>query len=446
MPQVSLLSVQSHDILYTLSRDILYTLASDRGEVWGVSRMAWKAMDVDRQRVSFVVAASRKEKSLKALCAEFGISRPTGDMWRKRFAADGVSGIAERSRRPHRSPHQTSSELEEQVVALRSRYPDWGARKLKVVLGREGVELSRSAIDRILLRRGLVREEDRHRPAVQRFERGQPNELWQMDFKGPKNWPHPVGPLSVIDDHSRYLIALAATGKLDGDLVRAQLEQAFERCGVPEAMLMDHGTPWWNWQSFSGRTHLSLWMMRQGLKLYWSRIRHPQTQGKVERFHGSLQRALDLRGGAGNQPQAWLDAYREEHNHVRPHQALAMQTPATRWHPSLRCYQPNPPAWQYPEDAWTLKIDCQGTIDIQGKRWRIGKTLAGERVLIQPVEQRILIYYCNTLVREIDPSIQRSTIVERWIEEKSKSKGKSKNQSKECKGCPETFCKPCPGT
>jgi len=388
--------------------------------------MAWKAMDVDEQRVSFVVAASRKESPLTALCAEFGISRPTGDLWRKRFAAEGLSGIAERSRRPHRSPRQTGPELEEHVVAVRRRYPDWGARKLKVVLGREGVELSRSAIDRILLRRGLVREQDRHRPAVKRFEREQPNQLWQMDFKGPKNWPHPIGPLSVIDDHSRYLIALAATGKLDGDLVRAQLEQAFERCGVPEAMLMDHGTPWWNWQSFSGRTHLSLWMMRQGIQLCWSGIGHPQTQGKVERFHGSLQRALDLRLDVGrlatSDPQPWLDAYRHEHNHVRPHQALAMQTPATRWHPSVRRYQPAPPAWQYPEGAWTLKIDCQGTLDIQGKRWRIGKTLAGERVLIQPVEQRYLIYYCNTLVREINPSIQRSTIVERWIENKTKNK------------------------
>ena len=391
--------------------------------------MAWKAMNIDEQRVSFVVAGSRKEKSLSALCAEFGISRPTGDLWRKRFSAEGISGIAERSRRPHRSPHQTSFELEEQVVAVRRRYPDWGARKLKVLLGREGVELSRSAIDRILLRRGLVRAQDQHSPAVRRFERERPNQLWQMDFKGPKNWPHRIGPLSVIDDHSRYLIALAATGKLDGDLVRRQLEQAFERCGVPEAMLMDHGTPWWNWQSFSGRTHLSLWMMRQGVQLCWSGIRHPQTQGKVERFHGSLQRALDLRGLQGPDPQPWLDAYREEHNHVRPHQALAMQTPASRWHPSPRRYQPSPPPWLYPEGAWTLKIDCQGTLDIQGNRWRIGKTLAGERVLIQPVEQRFLIYYCNTLVREIDPSIQRSTIVERWIENKHKGKNKSKNQA-----------------
>ena len=242
-----------------------------------------------------------------------------------------------------------------------------------------------------------------------------------MDFKGPKNWPHAIGPLSVLDDHSRYAIALRATGKLDGELVREQLVQAFERCGVPDAMLMDHGTPWWNWQSFSGRTHLSLWMMRQGVRLRWSGIRHPQTQGKVERFHGSLQRALDRRGGVGAEPQAWLDAYRSEYNHVRPHEALGMKTPASVWHPSGRRYDPHPPPWEYPEGAWTLKVDCQGTIDLQGRRWRIGKTLAGERVLIQPIEQRCLVFYCSTLVREIDPSIQRSTVVERWIKEQKPS-------------------------
>jgi transposase InsO family protein len=377
--------------------------------------MPWKTMDVQDQRVEFVVSASRQIKPFSALCAEFGISRPTGYLWVERYRAGGVAAIAERSRRPHCSPERTSEQLEARVVQLRLRYPDWGARKLAVLLGRQGIELPAGTIHRILLRYDLVREADRHIPAVQRFEREQPNELWQMDFKGPKNWPHPIGPLSVIDDHSRYLIRLAATGGLDGALVKEQLERAFEQCGVPLAMLMDHGTPWWNWQSFSGRTQLSLWLMRQGIRLYWSGIRHPQTQGKVERFHGSLQRALDCRGMAGD-PQHWLDAYRLEHNHVRPHQALGMRTPANLWQPSPRRYNPCPPPWEYPHRAWTLKVDCQGTIDIGDHRWRIGKTLAGERVLIQPVEQRYLVFYCATLVRELDPAIKRSTIVERFTE------------------------------
>ncbi len=379
--------------------------------------MAWKTMDVQEQRVRFVVLASQADKPFSALCREFGISRPTGYLWVNRYGASGIAGIAEQSRRPFHSPGRTASQLEQLVVEVRRRYPDWGARKLMIVLGRDGVVLTRSTIHRILLRYDLVADQDRVQPAVRRFEREQPNELWQMDFKGPKNWPHRIGPLSVLDDHSRYLIALSATGKLDGSLVQLQLEQAFQRCGVPEAMLMDHGTPWWNWQSFSGRTHLSLWLMRQGIRLCWSGIRHPQTQGKVERFHGSLQRALDRRGPLGQEPQPWLDAYRTEYNEVRPHEALAMQTPASVWRPSPRCYNLCPPSWEYPQGAWTLKVDCQGTVDIAGRRWRIGKTLAGERVLIQPLEQRYLVFYCATLVRELDPGMQRSTIVERSIPE-----------------------------
>ena len=146
-------------------------------------------MDLKEQRVRFVVAASRRERPFRALCQEFGISRPTGYLWLRRYRDAGVSGIAERSRRPQVSPHQTNAALEEPVVQLRQRYPDWGARKLQVILQRGGLQLTRSTIHRILLRRDLLRERDRHFRAPVRFERSVPNELWQMDFKGPKLWP-----------------------------------------------------------------------------------------------------------------------------------------------------------------------------------------------------------------------------------------------------------------
>jgi transposase len=136
--------------------------------------MAWKAMDVQDQRVRFVVAASRREKPMSALCAEFGITRPTGALWVKRYTEAGLAGIAERSRRPRSFPGQTPWEHEERVIALRLKYPDWGARKLEVLLRREDVPLTRSTIHRILLRYDLVRDQDRHAPAVKRFERRVP--------------------------------------------------------------------------------------------------------------------------------------------------------------------------------------------------------------------------------------------------------------------------------
>ena len=378
-------------------------------------------MDVQEQRVRFVVEATQKRQRFGALCAAYEISRPTGYLWLRRYREWGVDGIAERSRRPHRSPERTDLGLERQVVELRQRYPDWGARKLKVLLARQGVELPRNTIHRILLRHDLVHDQDRRVAATQRFERGQPNELWQMDFKGPKGWPQTIGPLSVLDDHSRYLIALAANGSTHGAAVREQLEEAFQRCGVPEGMLMDHGTPWWSQQAPSGQTQLSLWLMRQGIRLHWSGIRHPQTQGKVERFHGSLQRALERRGLPREHPQVWLDAYRWEHNYVRPHEALGMQTPATVWRPSLRRYDPHPPRWEYPAGAWVLKLDCHGLLDIQNRKWKVSKALAGERVQVVRVEGRMMVFYCTTLLRELDPGIQRSKIIERWIPRPSSS-------------------------
>lgn len=378
--------------------------------------MPWKTMDVKEQRVRFVVAALRRESSLSSLCREFGISRPTGRLWVERYRNGGIEAIAERSRRPLHSPRRTQPEWEERVVAMRLRYPDWGARKLGCVLGQEGLDLPASTIHRILLRHDLVRDEDRQHSAVVRFERAAPNELWQMDFKGPKGWHQPVGPLSVLDDHSRYLIALAALGSTQAGLVRECLEQAFVDCGVPQAVLMDHGVPWWSWAApRAAITGLALWLMKHGIRLHFSGIGHPQTQGKVERFHGALQRALTRRGLGGQPPQQWLDSYRWEHNYLRPHEALGMQTPASRWHPSTRRYDPNPPCWQYPERAWVLKVDCQGKLDIRNTKWLIGRALAGERVRVIELNQRLQVYYCNTLIRELDPAARRSTIVAHWV-------------------------------
>ena len=376
--------------------------------------MPWKTMDVHQQRVEFVIAAKRGLQPFRSLCEEFGISPPTGYLWLRRDEQHGIAGIAERSRRPLASPARTSAGLEQRVIEVRRQYPDWGARKLLVVLEREGIELTRSTIHRILLRHGLIQQCDQHPPALERFQRSQPNELWQMDFKGPKGWPQPVGPLSVLDDHSRYVVVLAANGTTDGPSVGEQLQAAFQCCGVPEAMLMDHGTPWWSQQAPSGRTKLSLWLMRQGIRLCWSGVRHPQTQGKVERFHGSLQRAWRRRGIPRRNLQAWLDEYRWEHNHVRPHEALQRKTPASVWRPSQRKYDPRPARWEYPAGAWVLKVDPQGKVEVQGWKWKISKALCGEWVHLVPIEDRVLVYYCATLFREIDLRLQCSTIVEHW--------------------------------
>ena len=325
--------------------------------------MAWGSVNVDDQRVRFVVCAKRGEKTMRALCAEFEISRPTGYEWLRRYTTGGIAGVVEKSRRPRSSPTQTAAEIEERVVEFREQRPDWGARKLRVLLAREEIDLPVITVHRILLRRGLVRPQDQFRAATKRFERGAPNQLWQMDFKSPVGWDAPVGPLSVLDDHSRYAIALHGTWSTKAKPVKQRLIEAFERCGVPEEMLMDHGTPWWNMKAAAGWTWLAVWIMQQGIQLHFSGYRHPQTQGKVERFHGALGAAMKRRGiPASHERQVWLDEFRHEYNHVRPHEALGMKTPAAVWSKSSRRYVADPPAWEYEVGAEVYRLSNAGPV------------------------------------------------------------------------------------
>jgi transposase InsO family protein len=375
-------------------------------------------MAVRDQRVEFVVRAQQGQQNLSRLCAEFGIARPTGYVWLKRYREQGVAGIEEHSRRPRHSPHQTAPSVEQRIVQLRRERPDWGARKLQLLLRDEGILLPVITVHRVLLRHGWVRPDDRRSPAWQRFERVAPNQLWQMDFKSPKGCQQPVGPLSVIDDHSRFVIALEKAGSTRTEAVQEGLERAFLRHGVPESMLMDHGTPWWNAQAPSGWTKLQVWLMKQGIACLFSGIRHPQTQGKVERFHLALEMARRRRLQNHEMDQGWLDQFRYEYNYLRPHEALDMKTPSTRWVPSPRRYQPHPPPWCYPAGAEVRALGSQGQLRLHGQRWEISQALAREPVRLVRISNRILVYYCNSLLKEIDLLAQRLSTIERWAQPK----------------------------
>jgi len=317
--------------------------------------------------------------------------------------------MEEKSRRPHHSPERTGRGLEERVVELRKERPDWGARKIQHLLQKEGVQLPGSTIHRIFLRYDLVRDCDRQPVAAKRFERSRPNQLWQMDFKGPKGWDQPVGPLSVLDDHSRYALALENTGSTRAGGVRAALERVFRESGVPEEMLMDHGTPWFNAQGRLGWSQLTVWLMDQDIALYFSGYRHPQTQGKVERFHRSLTAALLRRGTPqAEQRQSWLDAFRHEYNCVRPHEALQMRTPHQVWERSVRPYRDWCPDWEYPSGSEVKELDSIGQLRWNRRRYFVSKALARKQVGLLEVQQRILVYYRRTFVCELDPLRPRS--------------------------------------
>jgi len=232
-------------------------------------------------------------------------------------------------------------------------------------------------------------------------------------LKSSKGWDKPVGPLSVIDDATRYANALDGTWTTRAEAVQERLTAAFIDCGLPDAM--DHGTPWWNTKAAGGWSQLTVWLMKQDIQLHFCAIRHPQTQGKVERFHGALEVARRRRGPASPElHQGWLDCFRHEYNNLRPHEALAMKTPASVWKKSQRLYLPHPPPWVYPADAELHQLTSNSVLHLSGRRWPISRTLGGEQVQTIRIAQRIEVFYRHTLIREIDLAGQGSTAVEPW--------------------------------
>jgi transposase InsO family protein len=375
---------------------------------------AWGQVNVNEKRVEFVIRASRGRERMAALCREFSISRQTGYKWLRRYrGCDDIGELGEQSRRPRRSPHKTAPEIEQRVVELRRAQPDWGAPLLAWVLEEEeGVKIPWITVHRILKRQGLVREEA-VRPATQRFERAEPNELWQMDFKGMAASRPGCLPLSLLDDHSRYVVGLWALESTGGAGVRQVLEQRFREVGLPQGLLMDHGTPWWTPGSRIGLTVLTVWLLKLGIGLHFSGFRHPQTQGKVERWHGSLERAMRGRGfpAAFEQQRCWLERFRREYNERRPHRALGMQPPVRFWRPSERSYPAKIREWEYPAGVCLERLNSQGMLSWQGRRWFVCEALANELVRVEELDGRLLVWFCQKLVCEIDRRAGHTTAV-----------------------------------
>jgi transposase InsO family protein len=290
------------------------------------------------------------------------------------------------------------------VVRWRER-EGWGGKKIREKLMAEGLALPVITINRILKRYGLVGVVERQGVATRRFERSRPNELLQMDFKG----EYGLGqgrcyPLSILDDHSRYALGLYALADQRGEGVQRSLIEVFERYGVPEGMLMDHGCPWWSSSNSFGLTRLSVWLIKQGIGLHNGRSNHPQTQGKVERFHRTLRESLRHHGKPETLSgfQVALTRFQQVYNEERPHEALGMDVPSQHYQPSPRVYQPQPPAWEYPTGTLVKRLNSQGVLECPGGRRFVCEALADEWVAIEEIAGHWLIKYRHQYLREID--------------------------------------------
>lgn len=373
--------------------------------------MPWSVKGKVELRLEFVKRVLAEGAPISQVCEEYGISRPTGYLWLKRYQESRkIQSLVDRSRRPKTSPNRTEERLEARVIELRSKY-GWGADKLKILLAQEGIKLPRVTINRIIQRNGLLIEDECHKPALKRFEKGSPNEMWQVDLKGCMGrGPARCEPLSILDDHSRFVVGLFPTRTSMLLPIQAAFKETFEKYGIPDSLLMDHGVPWWGNAHVSGLSRLSVWLMKQDIKLKFSGYGHPQTQGKVERFHRTLALAVRHKG-TPTRFERWnplLATIRREYNYVRPHEALNMAVPASRYVPSSRSFNPSPKPPEYPPGSVVIQLDTQGRFHYKGLRIFASEALANERVRFEELERTAVIFYRNTPLREISLTTGRS--------------------------------------
>jgi transposase InsO family protein len=351
--------------------------------------MPWREVSVMDERREFVRLAMQEGVNRRELCRRFGISADVGYKWLARQRA-GDAELADRSRRPHASPRRSDAAIEARVLAVRDRHPAWGARKIAHCLERDGVPPPAfSTVHEILRRNGRIMPPPGGASQIyQRFEKEAPNLLWQMDFKG--RMPLANGAschaLTMIDDHSRYALCVNACANEQSLTVQDQLTRTFRRYGLPDAFFVDNGSPWGD-SSGSRWTGLRVWLLRLGVDVVYSRPYHPQSRGKNERFHRTLKAEVFALRRFRDLPdlQRAFDAWRTIYNLERPHEALAMAVPASRYHPSARSMPDRPADVEYDSGEIVRRVSTTKTyVSFKGRLWRVPQAFRGERLAIRP--------------------------------------------------------------
>ena len=369
--------------------------------------MPFKESSIVSQREELCRLALLPGANVSELGRRFGVSRPSVYKWRERYRAEGPAGLEDRSRRPRTSPSKTSPEVEALVLELRKDDP-WGGRKLRRLLQEQGIDPvpSGSTITEILRRHGKLdgpRAEQAR--GWTRFEHPEPNDLWQMDFKG--HFALGEGrchPLTVLDDHSRFALAIGACGDERTQTVAGWLERLFEQYGLPERILTDNGPPWGSGGP-ERHTVLTVWLLDLEIPVSHGRPYHPQTQGKDERFHRTLKEELLSRESFADlaAAQSRFDAWRDRYNHKRPHQALDYATPASRYRNSARKMPATIAPPEYEPQALVRKVDARGWILFKGRRIRCSKAFRGRAVALRPTAEGVFdLCYRRHVLAQVD--------------------------------------------
>lgn len=364
--------------------------------------MSWETKTVMEQRTKFVTEATEGTATISALCRKYGISRKTGYKWLSR-AAEGLP-LCDQSRRPHQQPSKTADELEALIVQMRRSHPTWGGRTIRAVLEAAGVEglPSDKTCCNIIKRNGLVDPlESAKHTAYIRFEKEHCNEMWQTDFKGDFLLGNGVRcyPLTILDDHSRYSIRIEP--KTSATDVKASFINAFREYGLPNSVLSDNGSQFAG--AHRGLSTFERFLMDLDILPIHGRTFHPQTQGKIERFHRTFkQEALRTMPSDMADAASRFENWRWLYNEVRPHHALGMKPPASVYQPSTRPYH-KPEPYVYDEGTRLIKVNNWGYLRFGHLQLFLSEAMADTKVAIRFDEnERFSIIYRNYIIGTVD--------------------------------------------
>ena len=366
--------------------------------------MPWKDKTVEELRREFAQAA-RESSNFSAVCREFEITRATGYKWLKRY--EKQEPLSNRSRCPNVTANKTPETTELQIIAMRTEHPGWGARKIKVALENKGFEMPcEKTVNNILNRYHCIsKEESLKRKAYTRFEKERCNEMWQTDFKGEFKMQNGnyCYPLDIFDDHSRFVIRIKAS-ESTANLVLPVFRDAFYEFGMPDSVLSDNGAQFAGFRQ--GYTQFEKWLMDHDILPIHGRIKHPQTQGKIERFHRTMNQEL-LKHYV---PKDILDAermfadWRECYNNERPHEALGMKCPSDVYVPSERTYCDQIAKYEYSGAYHVIKVNSWGYVRFD--RWQIylSETMINEHIEFRPNSNgdTFIACYRNFAIAEFD--------------------------------------------
>ena len=367
------------------------------------------------EREQFITDDRRGLYTRAELCARYGISRKTGYKWLARYEADGRRGLRDRSHAPHHCPHRIDAGIAALLCAARRRHRDWGPEKLLDWLAPRHPEIAADAWPAVstagdlLARAGLVPKRRRRRPhqhpGVVPPTTHAPNDLWTTDFKG--QFPTADGvwcfPLTISDQHSRYLLACRGLPNVRGSGARPVFERTFREFGLPRAIRTDNGGPFAS-TGIHGLTRLNVWWMRLGIQHQRIHPASPQENGAHERMHRTLKAGAcrPPRANLGAQQRAFT-AFRALYNDERPHATLGGQTPSSHYRPSLRCFPEQLPALEYPGHFVVKRVTSAGTFRFQHKLLFIANALQQHHIGLEETGDGIWsIYFGSVLLAKLD--------------------------------------------